>query len=86
MQRDYDYASAIHFSDLRDPESVGREAGERAVRRLKPRKVKSQSVPVIYDRRVASGLVGHLLGAINGACDRSRHQLPQELSWPAIVR
>lgn len=67
MQRDYDYASAIHFSDLRDPESVGREAGERAVRRLKPRKVKSQSVPVIYDRRVASGLVGHLLGAINGA-------------------
>ena len=45
----------------------GREAGERAVKRLNPRKVKSQAVPVIYDRRVASGLIGHLLGAINGA-------------------
>lgn len=67
MQRDYDYASAIHFADLRSPESVGREAGERAVKRLNPRKVKSQSVPVIYDRRVASGLIGHLLSAINGA-------------------
>lgn len=67
MQRDYDYSSAVHFSDLRTPGSVGREAGERAIRRLHPRKVKSQAVPVIYDRRVSSGLLGHLLGAINGA-------------------
>ena len=67
MQRDYDYSSAIHFADLRSAEEVGREAGSRAVRRLNPRKVKSQAVPVIYDRRVASGLIGHLLGAINGA-------------------
>lgn len=67
MQRDYDYSSAVHFSDLRRPEDIGREAGERAVKRLNPRKVKSQAVPVIYDRRVASGLLGHLLGAINGA-------------------
>ncbi len=67
MQRDYDYSSAIHFADLRDAAEVGREAGERAVKRLNPRKVKSQAVPVIYDRRVASGLIGHLLGAINGA-------------------
>jgi PmbA protein len=67
MQRDYDYSSAIHFADLRDPETIGRSAGERAVKRVDPRKVKSQSVPVIYDRRVASGLIGHLLGAINGA-------------------
>ena len=67
MQRDYDYTSAAHFGDLRDPETIGRNAGERAVKRVNPRKVKSQSVPVIYDRRVASGLIGHLLGAINGA-------------------
>lgn len=67
MQRDYDYSSAVHFVDLRPPEEVGRSAGRRAVERVNPRKVKSQSVPVIYDRRVASGLIGHLLGAINGA-------------------
>lgn len=48
MQRDYDYTSAIHFADLRDPETIGRSAGERAVKRVDPRKVKSQSVPVIY--------------------------------------
>jgi len=67
MQRDYDYSSATHFSDLRAAAEVGREAGERAVRRLNPRKVKSQQVPVVYDRRVASGLIGHLLGGISGA-------------------
>jgi PmbA protein len=67
MQRDYDFSSAIHGGDLRAPDEVGREAGERAVRRLDPRKVKSQTVPVIFDRRVAPSLIGHLLGAISGA-------------------
>jgi PmbA protein len=67
MQRDYDYSSAVHFADLRDPETVGRTAGERVVKRLNPRKVKSQAAPVIYDRRVAGSLIGHLLAAINGA-------------------
>ena len=46
-------SSAVHFADLRDPETIGRSAGERAAKRLNPRKVKSQSVPVIFDRRVA---------------------------------
>lgn len=67
MQRDYDYSSAVHFADLRHADDIGLEAGRRAVKRLDPRKVKSQAVPVIYDRRVASGLIGHLLGAISGS-------------------
>ncbi len=67
MERDYDYSAAIHFGDLRSPEEVGLEAGRRAIRRSNPRKLDSQAVPVIFDRRVASSLVGHLVGAINGA-------------------
>ena len=67
MERDYDFTSAVHFSDLRRPEDVGREAGQRAARRRDPRKLKSQAVPVFFDRRVATSLIGHLLGAINGA-------------------
>lgn len=67
MERDYDFSSALHFSDLRSPAEVGAEAGRRAVRRINPRKVKSQQVPVFFDKRVATSLIGHLLGAINGA-------------------
>jgi PmbA protein len=66
MERDYDYSSVIHLEDLKSPEAIGLEAGQRAVRRLNPRKVASQSVPVVFDRRVASSLIGHLLGAISG--------------------
>jgi PmbA protein len=62
MERDYDGTSANHFSDLETPEKIGRTAGERAARRVNPRKLSSRSVPVIYDRR----LIGHLAGAING--------------------
>ena len=46
--------------------AIGRRAGERAVRRLNPRKVPTAKVPVVFDPRVAGGIVGHLLGAING--------------------
>ena len=67
MERDYDYSAATHFGDLRSPEDVGLEAGRRAVRRRGPRKLQSQSVPVIFDRRIAASLIGHLAGAINGA-------------------
>tara|TARA_R110000868_G_scaffold58025_6_gene178984 strand:- start:1761 stop:3128 length:1368 start_codon:yes stop_codon:yes gene_type:complete len=67
MERDYDYSSTRHLSDLEAPAPVGRSAGERAVRRLNPRKVKSQAVPIIYDPRVSAGLVGHLAGAISGS-------------------
>ncbi|QIG49149.1 TldD/PmbA family protein [Nordella sp. HKS 07] len=67
MERDYDFSSVIHPQDLRKPEDIGREAGLRAVRRLNPRKVKSQAVPVIYDSRIASSLVSHFLSAIMGS-------------------
>jgi PmbA protein len=67
MERDYDYSSARHQADLESPEVVGRRAGERTIARLNPRKVKSQAVPVIYDPRVASGLLSHFAGAISGA-------------------
>jgi PmbA protein len=67
MERDYDQASARHAADLRTAEDIGRSAGERAVARLGPRKVKSQSVPVVYDSRESAGLLGHFAGAISGA-------------------
>ena len=67
MQRDYDYHSTVHLSDLDDPAAIGRSAGERAVTRLNPSRPKTARLPVVYDPRVAGGLVGHLLGAINGS-------------------
>ncbi len=67
METDYDYTSAVYFADLKNPEEIGRNAGMRAVRKLGARKMPSAKVPIIFDPRVARGLVSHFLGAINGA-------------------
>ena len=67
MERDYDYSAALHANDLEPPEKIGRSAGERAVKRLSPRKVTTRKVPVVLDPRVAGSMIGHLSSAINGA-------------------
>jgi predicted Zn-dependent protease len=67
METDYDYEARTYLSDMPSPESVGKKAGERAVKRLNPRKLDSGAMPIVFDPRVSSGLIGHFLGAINGA-------------------
>lgn len=67
MERDYAHHSARHAAALEAPEAIGRLAGERAVARLNPVKIASGAMPVVFDRRVSAGLLGHLLGAIAGA-------------------
>ena len=67
MERDYDFSSAV-FGEISTTRDAGRRsAGERAVRRLNPRKASTAKMPIVYDPRVANGLIGHFVGAINGA-------------------
>src|SRR5690606_28565031 len=64
----YDFDSSLYFAELREAQDIGREAGERAVRRINPRQVPTaKNVTVVYDPRVARGIAGHIAGAINGA-------------------
>ncbi len=67
MERDYDYSGSVYAEDLRSPEEIGRVAGEKAVKRLNPKKAKSEQVPVVYDTRVARGMLSHLATAVNGS-------------------
>jgi PmbA protein len=67
MQRDYAQHSARYYADLDAPEEIGRLAGERAVARLDPAKLASGEMPVVFDPRVGSSLLGHLASAITGA-------------------
>lgn len=67
MERDYDFTTAVYRSDLEAPATIGRNAGERAVKRLNAAKIETQQVPVVYDPRVAGGLVRHAASGINGA-------------------
>ncbi len=67
MERDYEFSRKLHFEDLMPAAEVGRTAADRTIRRLNPRKIASQSLPVVYDPRVSGGLLGHFVSAISGA-------------------
>ncbi len=67
MQRDYASHGTVHAADLDAPETIGRQAAERAVRRLNPARPRTAKLPVVFDPRVAGSLLGHFAGAINGA-------------------
>lgn len=66
MEAEYDFAHAVYRSDLEDAAAVGTRAGERTVARLGARRMPTAQVPVVFDPRVAGGLLGHLSGAITG--------------------
>lgn len=66
-ERDYDWRSARHLIDLDSAAAIGQRAGERAVKRLNPGTVRSGQVPVVFDPRVGSSFIGHLLGGITGS-------------------
>ncbi len=66
MQRDYWYSVARTLAKLDSPEEVGRIAAERTLRRLGARKIKTQKVPIVFDRQTAGALLDHIFDAVNG--------------------
>ena len=67
MERDYDGDSRLFQADLRSPEEIGTRAGTRAAERFGAKKPPSGAFPVLFDERISSSLIGHLVGAANGA-------------------
>lgn len=67
MQRDHAWHSARHLADLEAPEDIGARAAERAVARVNPVSIKPGVMPVLFDPRVATTLLGHLVAAISGS-------------------
>lgn len=66
MERDYWSSSARRFAALESPESIGRSAAERAVRRLGARKIPTQKAAIVFEPRTARSLLGHIFDAVDG--------------------
>lgn len=73
MQRDYAWTSARDANELEAASAIGRLAAERSLARLQARSVKTGQFPVLFDRRLARGLFGSLMGAIGGASQYRRN-------------
>lgn len=66
LERDYEYTISREFDKLASPQWVGQQSAIKAVDRLNPQKIATCEVPVIFYNDVATGLIGHLAGAISG--------------------
>jgi PmbA protein len=66
MQRDAWFSSMRSPAELASPEAVGRYAAERALSRLKPRKVATTECPVLFEAPLAAGLLGGFVQAVSG--------------------
>ena len=79
MQRDFAWHSARHGEDLENAAEIGRRAGERAAARVGNVKVGPGKLPVIYDQRVASTLLGHLSSLITGSAVARKSTFLQDM-------
>ncbi|MCC5958550.1 MAG: TldD/PmbA family protein [Rhodobacteraceae bacterium] len=85
MERDWCGEGRIFQADLPSAEYVGNLAAERTIARAGARRPKTGTYPVLYDERIASSLIGHLLGAINGsAISRGSSWLRDAMDTPVL--
>lgn len=67
MQRDYDYTVSREFEKLLSPETIGQQTAVKTLNRLDARKIATAKLPVLFAPEIATGLMGHLIGAISGS-------------------
>ena len=90
MQRDHWVSAARHRHQLEAPEVIGRKAAERAVRRLRARKIPTCQVPVVFDPLCARSLLSHIFDAVAGGSFYRRSsflvdQIGQSVASPNVT-
>ena len=67
MERDYEYTSRCHLKDIKEAEELGKLAAEQTVRKLSPKKIGSEKISLIFDKRIAKGILSTFAGAISSS-------------------
>ena len=67
MERDYDYTLKRHFEDMKNAEELGKKAAEYTLRKLNPNKIGSEKIAIIFDKRIAKGILNTFTSAISAS-------------------
>ena len=67
MERDYEFTSKRHLSDIKGAKELGQKASEQTIRKLSPNKIGSEKISIIFDKRIAKGMLGAFAGAISSS-------------------
>ena len=84
MERDYEFTSKCHLNDIIDPKNLGKIASEQTIKKLSPKKIESGKMSIIFDKRIAKGLLSSFASAISSSAiargtsflkDKINHQI-----------
>ena len=64
MERDYEYTNKCHLKDIKDAEVLGKLAADQTIRKLSPKKIGSEKIALIFDKRIAKGILSTFASAI----------------------
>ena len=67
MERDYEYTLKCHLKDIKNANELGKVAAEYTIRKLSPKKIGSEKIPIIFDKRIAKGLLSTFASAISSS-------------------
>ena len=67
MERDYDYTLKCHLKDIKDAEELGKKAAEQTIKKLSPKKIGTEKIPLIFDKRIAKGVLSIFASAISSS-------------------
>ena len=67
MERDYEYSLKCHLKDIKNAEELGKKAAENTIRKLCPRKIGSEKIAIIFDKRIAKGILNSFASAITSS-------------------
>ena len=67
MERDYEYSLKCHLDDIKSPEELGNSASENTLRKLSPKKIGSEKIAIIFDKRIAKGILSTFASAISSS-------------------
>ena len=67
MERDYEYTHKCHLNDIKNAEELGKKAAEYTLRKLSPKKIGSEKISIIFDKRIAKGILNTFANAISAS-------------------
>jgi len=67
MERDYEFSSKRHLTDIKEAEDLGNKAAEQTIRKLSPKKIGSEKIAIIFDKRIAKGILSTFASAISSS-------------------
>ncbi len=67
MERDYEYSTKCFLKDLIDPEELGKLAADQTIKKLSPKKIGSEKINIIFDKRIAKGLLSSFASAVSSS-------------------